>query len=135
VLARAQMLSMQEILARKEMSIFLGGRPMVPYEEAWMDRIDTMKSIMGWPDASITHFFHLATHGEQLVLSIRHGRWNEAGRKAADAEVWADTFRESVQFYVHAYRAVTGVDLAVQPDATMPSTLISRRLRRQLRRA
>jgi hypothetical protein len=135
VAARAQMLAMQEILARNEMSIFLGGRPMVPYEEAWMDRVDTMKSIMGWPDASITHFFHLAKHGEQLVLSIRHGRWNEAGRVAADAEVWADTFRSSIQFYVHAYRAVTGVDLAVRPDATMPSTLISRRLRRQLRRA
>jgi len=135
VAARAQMLAMQEILARNEMSLFLGGRPMVPYEEAWMDRVDTMKSIMGWPDASITHFFHLATHGEQLVLSIRHGRWNETGRVPADAEVWADTFRASIQFYVHAYRAVTGVDLAVQPDATMPSTLISRRLRRQLRRA
>ena len=135
VAARAQMLAMQEILARTEMGLFLGGRPMVPYEEAWMDRVDTMKSIMGWPDASITHFFHLATHGERLVLSVRHGRWNQTDRLPADAEVWADTFRASIQFYVHAYRAVTGVDLTVKPDATMPSTLISRRMRRQLRRA
>ena len=46
--ARAEMLIMQWLLARPEMREFLGGRVMVPYEEAWMDRVDTMKQIQGW---------------------------------------------------------------------------------------
>ena len=41
--ARAEMLIMQWLLARPEMRDFLGGRTMVPYEEAWMDRVDAMK--------------------------------------------------------------------------------------------
>ncbi|WP_433158559.1 hypothetical protein [Kribbella sp. CA-247076] len=135
LVARAEMLTMQWILAQPEMREFLGGPTMVPYEEDWMDRVDTMKNIQGWPEASITHFFELAVHGEQLLLSIRHGRWNESGRTREDAANWALTWRNEVQRYIHAYRTVTGVDLATTIDATMPSVLLARRGSRQIRRA
>ena len=133
VVARAEMLSMQLILSLPEMKDFLGGPTMVPYEEPWMDRVDSMKTLQGWSDASITHFFELATLGEQVVLSIRHGRWNEAGRTREDAAAWALTWRNAIQRYVHAYRTVTGVDLAATVDATMPSQLIARRMRQRMR--
>jgi hypothetical protein len=135
LVARAEMLTMQWILAQPEMREFLGGPTMVPYEEDWMDRVDTMKSIQGWPEASITHFFELAVHGEQILLSIRHGRWNESGRTREDAANWALTWRNEIQRYIHAYRTVTGVDLATTVDATMPSVLLARRGGRQIRRA
>ncbi len=135
LVARAEMLTMQWILAQPEMREFLGGPTMVPYEEDWMDRVDTMKSIQGWPEASITHFFELAVHGEQILLSIRHGRWNESGRTREDASNWALTWRNEIQRYIHAYRTVTGVDLASTVDATMPSVLLARRGGRQIRRA
>lgn len=131
--ARAEMLAMQWILAKPEMREFLGGPTMVPYDEPWMDRVDTMKSLQGWSEASISHFFELATYGEQIVLSIRHGRWNEAARTREDAANWALTWRNQIQRYVHAYRTVTGVDLATTVNSTMPSMLIARRLQRQLR--
>lgn len=131
--ARAEMLSMQYIIALSETREFLGGPTMVPYDEPWMDRVDTMKTLQGWSDASVTHFFELATHGEQIVLSIRHGRWNEASRTRDDAANWALTWRNQIQRYVHAYRTVSGTDLATTVDSTMPSVLIARRLQRQLR--
>jgi hypothetical protein len=131
VVARAEMLSMQWILAQPEMRDFLGGPTMVPYDEPWMDRVDTMKGLQGWSDASITHFFELAVIGEQLLLSVRHGRWNEATQTREDAANWAITWRNQIQRYAHAYRTVTGVDLTTTVDATMPSTLIARRLRRR----
>lgn len=127
LVARAEMLTMQWILAQPEMREFLGGPTMVPYEEDWMDRVDTMKNIQGWPEASITHFFELAVHGEQILLSIRHGRWNESSRTREDASNWALTWRNEIQRYIHAYRTVTGVDLATTVDATMPSVLLARR--------
>jgi hypothetical protein len=134
VTARAEMLTMQWILAQPEFALFLGGPTMVPYEEPWMDRVDTMKTLQGWPEASVTHFFELATHGEQIVLSVRHGRWNESNRTREDAANWALTWRNEIQRYIHAYRTVTGVDLAITIDATMPSTLLARRMGRQLGR-
>jgi len=133
--ARAEMLTMQWILAQPEFREFLGGPTMVPYEEDWMDRNETMKNLMGWPDASITHFFELAVHGEQILLSIRHGRWNESSRTREDAANWALRWRNAVQRYIHAYRAVTGVDLTTTVDATVPSVLLARRVARQARRA
>jgi hypothetical protein len=140
--ARAEMLIMQWLLAQPEMREFLGGRTMVPYEEPWMDRVDTMKSIQRWSDTSITHFFDLAFHGERILLSVRHGRWNESIRDRDDAANWALRARNSIQRYIHAYRAVTGVDLASSANgttppglATMPSDLLSRRVGAQRRRA
>ncbi|MEV0029830.1 hypothetical protein [Nocardia sp. NPDC050793] len=129
--ARQEMIVMQFALAQPEMREFLGGRAMVPYEEEWMDRVDTMKSLQNWSDVSISHFFDLAVHGERLLLSVRHGQWNDSGIEGTDAENWALRFRNSVQRYIHAYRAVTGVDLMVGVDATMPSTLLAQRLRHQ----
>ncbi|MGH3942865.1 MAG: hypothetical protein ACRDTG_30430, partial [Pseudonocardiaceae bacterium] len=64
--ARAEMLIMQWLLARPEMRDFLGGRVMVPYEEEWMDRVDTMKQIQGWSDTSVTHTRDMGVFGEQL---------------------------------------------------------------------
>jgi hypothetical protein len=124
--AREQMLIMQLILAQSEMRDFLGGRPMVPYEEAWMDRVDAMKAIQGWTDTSITHFRDLGFFGERLLLSIRLDNWNSY----FDAEIargWAATWRNEVQRYIHAYRTATGADLMAGADATMPSALLARR--------
>lgn len=133
VAARAEMLTMQYVVALPEMREFLGGPTMVPYEEPWMDRVDTVKSLNGWADASITHFFELAVHGEQIILSVRHGRWNESSRTREDAANWVLTWRNAIQRYLHAYRTVTGVDLATGIDATMPSQLLARRLDQQSR--
>ena len=135
VKARAETLTLQWILAQPETGLFLGGPTMVPFEENWMGPVDTMKTLQHWHEASITHFFELATHGEQLLLSIRHGRWNESGRTREDAANWALTWRNEVQRYVHAYRTVTGVDLSTGIDATMPSHLLARRMHQQARRA
>ncbi|MEU5844560.1 hypothetical protein [Rhodococcus sp. NPDC047139] len=132
--ARREMIVMQCTLAQPEMREFLGGRTMVPYEEGWMDRVDTMKSLQGWSDVSISHFFDLAVHGEKLLLSVRHGRWNDADMDREDAENWALRSRNSVQRYIYAYRSVTGADLSVGVDTTMPSTLLLQRLRNQFTR-
>ena len=101
---------------------FLGGRPMTPYPEAWMDRVDAMKSIQGWDDASVMHYHDLATIGEQLVLTIRLGNWAAPGIGAIQAQNWANAFRPALQRYAAAYRSVTAVDLAEdqQRDAVDP---------------
>ncbi|WP_243074352.1 hypothetical protein [Microbacterium sp. SS28] len=128
VAARAEFLVMQSILAEPQMREFLGGRPMSPYSEAWMDRVDTMKSIQGWTDTSIIHFNDLAQIGERLVLTIRLGNWADPAVGGAEAATWAQAFRQDIQKYVAAYRAATGVDLSKKPDFQMPSTLLARRL-------
>ena len=110
--ARAEMLAQQWILARPEVREFLGGRVMVPYTEPWMDRVDTMKSLQGWNATNITHFRDLGAFGEQLLLSIRYGAWNSPGAGASSAANWAHYWREEIQRYIHAYKAVTGIDLA-----------------------
>lgn len=126
--ARIETMDVQWMLAQPEMREFLGGPTMIPYEEPWMDRVDTMKTMQGWSEVSVTHFYDLAFHGEQLLLSVRHGRWNESSRTRDDAENWAMHWRNSIQRYAHAYRVVTGVDLNEKADATMPSRLLLRHL-------
>ncbi len=126
--ARIETLDIQWMLAQREMGLYLGEPTMIPYEEPWMGRLDTMKSLQGWSDASVTHFYDLAFHGEQLLLSVRHGRWNESQLQGTDAENWALRWKNAVQRYIHAYRAVTGVDLSIKADATLPSVLLNRRL-------
>jgi len=111
--ARSEMLIQQWILSRPEFREFLGGRVMVPYREPWMDRVDTMKQLMGWGDASVTHFRDLAVFGERLLLSIRYGNWSVVNDSRA-AENWARYWRTEVKSYMHSYRAVTGVDLTGQ---------------------
>lgn len=128
VAARAEFLVMQSILAEPQMREFLGGRPMTPYPEEWMDRVDAMKSIQGWTDTSIMHFNDLAEIGEQLVLTIRLGNWADPSVGGPQAAIWAQAFRNAIQKYAAAYRTATGVDLAEEPNAEKPSTLLARRL-------
>ncbi|WP_310394998.1 hypothetical protein [Hymenobacter sp.] len=110
--ARVEMLTQQWILARPEVREFLGGRIMVPYTEPWMDRVDNMKSLQGWTSTNITHFRDLGAFGEQLLLSIRYGSWNSPAVGGTNAANWAHYWREEIQRYIHAYKAVTGIDLA-----------------------
>ncbi|MDO7866772.1 hypothetical protein [Nocardioides jiangxiensis] len=128
VAARAEFLVMQDILAEPQMREFLGGRPMTPYPEPWMDRVDSMKAIQGWTDTSIMHFHDLASIGEQLVLTIRLGNWVGTSDGTGDAATWAKALRGSIQQYAAAYRTATGVDLAREANAEMPSTLLARKL-------
>ena len=125
--ARAEMLIMQWLLARPEMRDFIGGRTMVPYEEDWMDRVDSMKTMQRWTDVSITHFRDLSVFGEQILLAVRYGNWGLANDPQAAAN-WARYWRPEIQRYVHAYRSATGVDLTDRKDATVPAVLLRRRL-------
>lgn len=134
--ARAEMLMQQWLLARPEMREFLSRRPMMPYTEAWMAPVDAMKSLQGWTDVSVIHFRDLGAFGEQILLSIRYGNWNDVN-DAEEARNWALYWRNEIQSYVHAYRSVTGVDLANpvvkgKIDATKPSIHLNRRLELQL---
>lgn len=130
--ARVEMLMQQWMLSRPEMREFLGRRPMMPYTEGWMAPVDAMKTIQGWTDVSVIHFRDLATFGEQILLSIRHGDWNNVN-DSEEARNWALYWKSEIQSYVHSYRTVTGVDLANpvvkgKVDATKPAVLLSRRL-------
>ncbi|HET9451155.1 MAG TPA: hypothetical protein VFO83_09750, partial [Aggregicoccus sp.] len=121
--ARQEMLVQQWLLSRPEMREFFGGRVMVPYPEAWMDRVDAMKSLQGWTDISVVHFHDLGVFGEQLLLSLRYGGWSLANNPAQAAN-WARYWRPEIQGYIHAYRAATGVDLTA--EVTDPQGLSQR---------
>lgn len=121
--ARQEMLIEQWLLARPEMREFLGGRVMVPYPEVWMDRVDAMKSLQGWSDVSVVHFRDLGVYGEQLLLSVRYGGWSVVNDPNQAAN-WARYWRPEIQAYLHAYRAVTGVDLTA--DVTAPQEVAAR---------
>ena len=130
--ARVEMLAQQWLLARPEMREFLQSRPMVPYTEAWMPQVDTMKTLQGWSDVTITHFRDLGVYGEQILLSIRYGDWIDVNDENS-AKNWARYWRPEIQGYLHAYRAVTGVDLT-NPDTvdfTKPAVHLQKRLAMQ----
>ncbi|TMQ13644.1 MAG: hypothetical protein E6J90_28085 [Deltaproteobacteria bacterium] len=139
--ARQEMLIQQWLLGRPEMREFLGGRIMVPYPEPWMDRVDAMKTLKGWTDTGVVHFHDLATFGERLLLSIRYGAWSRINNRDHAAN-WARLWRTEIQGYIHAYRAVTGVDLASDPASVQnveerylpPSVHLRNRLALQRRR-
>lgn len=136
--ARIEMLMQQWLLARPEFREFLPTRVMVAYPEAWMDRVDAMKRLQGWSDTNVLNFRNLGVFGEQLLLTIRYGNWSDV-HDAAQGANWARFWRPEVQGYVHAYRAVSGVDLSqiagdARVDATLPSTLLRRRLAEQQQR-
>jgi hypothetical protein len=127
--ARAETLVQQWILAQPEIREFLQSRAMVPYTEAWMPQVDTMKTLQGWSDVTVSHFRDLGVYGEQIVLSIRYGDW--IGDLNEDhAKNWARWFRSDIQAYLHAYRAATGVDLTNPDtvDATLPAIHLQKRL-------
>ncbi|MEQ6342563.1 MAG: hypothetical protein M3A44_13195 [Gammaproteobacteria bacterium] len=133
-MARVEMLVQQWLMARPEMRDFLQSRAMVPYKEAWMPQVDTMKTQQGWSDITVTHFHDLGVYGEQILLSIRWHNWNDINDED-EAKNWARYFRPEIQGYLHAYRAVTGVDLT-NPDTvdyTMPSVHLRKRLSMQQR--
>jgi hypothetical protein len=130
--ARGEMLIQQWLLSRPEMRDFLQGRRMVPYKEPWMAQVDTMKSMHGWTDIPVTHFRDLGVYGEQILLSIRYGDWIDVNGEDA-AKNWARSWRPEIQSYLHAYRAVTGMDLT-NPDTvdhTMPAIHLQKRLAMQ----
>ncbi|MBI5788642.1 MAG: hypothetical protein HZA78_07300 [Candidatus Schekmanbacteria bacterium] len=139
-IARIEMLMMQWLLARPEFREFLPTRVMVAYPEPWMDRVDAMKTVQGWTSTSVLHFRELAVFGEQVLLSVRFGNWSKA-TDAFQAANWARFWRSEIQAYIHAYRAVTGVDLTStvtnQQEAairfTQPSQLLQQRLVAQQR--
>jgi hypothetical protein len=109
--ARREMLIMQWLLARPETKAFLRGRYMVPYQEPWMGAVDDMKRLQGWGDVTVTHFHELAVYGEQILLSVRFGDWIDINDQEM-ARNWARYWRPEIQRYIHAYHAVTGVDLS-----------------------
>lgn len=131
--ARAEMLVEQWILARPEMREFLGGKIMVPYTEAWMDKVDTVKNMQGWTDTSISYFHKLGKYGEQLLLSIRYDNWSEIDDASA-AGSWAVFWRNEVQQYIHSYFAATGVDLGIDSPGNnadkyiLPSVMLRKKL-------
>jgi hypothetical protein len=132
--ARVEMLIQEWIMARQETRDFLQSRVMVPYTEAWMPQVDTMKSIQGWTDVGVNHFRDLGTYGEQLLLSIRYGDWIDINDEDV-AKNWARYWRPEIQSYLHSYRAVSGVDLT-NPDSldyTVPAVHLKRRLDAQAR--
>jgi hypothetical protein len=136
--ARHEMLTMQWMLARPEMKEFLRGRYSVPYQETWMGAVDDMKRLQGWTDVTITHFHELGVYGEQIVLSIRYGDWIVVNDQE-QARNWARDWRPEIQRYMHAYHAVSGVDLTAETVDTrsaearyaQPSMLIQKRLASQ----
>lgn len=132
--ARAEMMVQQWILSRPEIREFLQSRHMVPYKEAWMPQVDTMKTLQGWSDVTVTHFRDLGVYGEQILLSIRYGDWIDITDEAS-AKNWARYWRPEVQGYLHGYRAVTGVDLTNSDmvDATVPAVHLQKRLAGQYR--
>ena len=134
--ARAEMMLQQYILSRSEIREFLGARVMVPYDEPWMDKVDTFKAIMGWPGASISYYHDLAENGEKILLSIRWISWTDIDTRDL-ARDWALRFRDEIQRYIHCYQAVTGVDLSAteimggSDEKTLtPAFLIQRKLQR-----
>jgi hypothetical protein len=133
--ARIEMLMQQWLMARPEFREFLPTRIMVAYPEPWMDRVDAMKKIQGWTDTSVLNFRNLGTFGEQVLLSIRYGSWNDVN-EPLQATNWARFWRPEIQGYIHAYRSVTGIDLTAvnvggSVDATLPSVLLRKRLAAQ----
>jgi hypothetical protein len=141
--ARHEMLMQQWLLARPEFREFLPTRVMVAYPEPWMDRVDAMKRLQGWTDTSVRFFHDLGVFGEQILLSIRFGDWSNIFDRE-EAGNWARYWRQEVQWYIHAYQTVTGVDLSsdmqdvrqaeLRPDRYMqPAFHLQRRLVQQRR--
>jgi hypothetical protein len=136
--ARAEMLMMQWMLGRPEMREFLRGRAMVPYTERWMGQVDSMKKLQGWTDVSVQHFRNLGVYGEQILLAIRYGNWNEINDQA-NAKTWARYWRPEIQGYIHAYSSACGIDLsedivdnrAAPARYAQPSSLLAERLSAQ----
>jgi hypothetical protein len=94
-----------------------------------------MNSLQNWTGNSPINFNSLAVYGEDLLLSIRFGNWNDPSLNADNAANWATFWRNEIQGYIHAYRTVTGVDLSLphpqtgKIDAQQPALHLLRRAR------
>ncbi len=128
--AKVEMLMMKYLLSQAEVGQFLPTPPLTTNPD-WIGRIDAMRRLQGWGDTSARHFESLSRDGELLLLSIRFGPWATGvpNDSEANARYWVSAFREEIQEYIHAYRAVTGVDLssAAELDTQMPSVHLQRR--------
>ncbi|HEY3501000.1 MAG TPA: hypothetical protein VGK73_40180 [Polyangiaceae bacterium] len=136
--ARGEMLMQQWILARREMRDFFSSRPSAIYPETWMERLESARALLGVNGPSILHLHNLATMGERLLLSIRFHPWTDTELTTVAAN-WARSFRSDIQGYIHAYHAVTGVDLSAASvtdriDARLPSVLMRERIESMARR-
>jgi hypothetical protein len=142
--SRVELLIQQWLLARPEFREFLPTRVMVAYPEPWMDRVDAMKRLQGWTGTSVRYFHDLARFGERILLSIRYGDWSNVTDRDAAAN-WCRSWRQEVQWYIHAYQSVTGVDLSAemadvrqaeqaQARALSPAFHLQRRLAEQQQR-
>lgn len=130
--ARLEMRIIQRILEHPEFRHFLGGRAMIPYPEAWMDRVDSMRQIMRWGDGSITDFHNLAVYGETILLGVRRGPFGPAQVDSTVANAFLVGLRDPITQYIASYQAVTGVDLSAEAhgkpiDATQPSVYLNAR--------
>jgi hypothetical protein len=108
--ARQEFLMYEWILSRRELSDFLPTRKMVAYAEPWMAPLEALNKLLGWAEVSVMHFRDLAVFGEQLLLGIRFGAWSRENDQARAAN-WVRYWRPEIQGYIHAYRAVAGIDL------------------------
>ncbi len=124
--ARAEMLMMQWLLARREIQQFLPSRISVIYPEPWMSRVECMNRIQGWTDTSVLHYSDLANFGEKILLSIRYSDWSIISNRD-QAGNWARYWRSEIQGYIHAYRAVTGIDLSARSEAFTSSMNMKKR--------
>jgi len=111
---------------------------MVPYDEPWMDRVDSMKALQGWDNTSVSFYHDLAIYGEKIILGIRFNNWTTISTRDS-ATNWADAFRDAIQRYIHSYYTVTGIDIAAQnvhinngANYLLPSILIQNRTRKQM---
>jgi hypothetical protein len=134
--SRAEMLMEQWLLARPEFRDFLPSRTMVAYPAPWMDRVSALNQLLGYTNTSVLHFNYLAIYGEKILLSIRFGNWANTAISSHNAANWAHFWRKEIQGYIHAYRAVTGVDLSAdnamqRVDTLQPSIHLFRRLQEQ----
>jgi len=102
--ARQEMLMEQFLLARPEFDDYLPSSAVFP--EPWMPRVDAMRRLQGWGEASIQHYRDLATFGEQVLLSVRFGNWSEV-TDTGQAANWARFWRHEVEGYIAAFRAVS----------------------------
>jgi hypothetical protein len=108
----------------------------VPYQEPWIGTVDAMTRLQGWADASATQFHELAVTGEQILLTARYHDWSDINFTQEQAKNWARYWKNELQLYMHAYQAVTGVDLTSDPVDTraqsdrylQPSTLLRNRI-------
>ena len=138
-IARIEMLMMAWVMGRPEMREYLGGKGMIAYPEAWMEQVESMKTLQRWTETDVSYFRDLARFGERIVLTLRWGIWAPI-IYAENAANWARYWRPEIEGYVDAYQIVTGIDLGAPAPSdpeeralrfAPPSVHLARRLAEQ----